>query len=227
MFPSNYIANDASYVEELNKWKIPSGGISLVSKRASISLEVDNCTFVNNSANINQSSVETHVRLQQSGHGGAISIQLTNSKFSNVSIHDSSFDSNFAEVEGGAIAFRLNGTAKSNFNICRCNFTNNIVTTTSGGALAVQISGKTNKNSFTFESCTFRQNRAVGGGALSVAVYDFYSRSKGQVESLGDKIVLSDSSFVDNHAVWEGSALGLFSFYPSGKFSYEVEIQDW
>ena len=197
----------------------------MLSKGDAITLEVDSCTFMNNSASNNQPNVERPVRLQPSGHGGAIYIQLTNTKLSKVSIHDSTFDSNIAEVDGGAIAFSLNGTRKNDFNICRCNFTNNKVLNYSGGALAVEFSGKSRKNSFTVEGCTFRENRAVAGGALSVVVYDFYSRRR--AERLNDKIVLTDSSFVANIAETEGSALGLFSFYPSGNFPYEAKIQDW
>ena len=226
MLPSNYVANDTSYVEELNHWQIPSGGISMSSRRVSISLEVDNCTFVNNSANHNLPSVERHVRLKPGGHGGAIYLQLSEVNFSNVSIHDSIFDSNSAEVDGGAIGFSLTGIMNT-FSVCRCNFANNNALNTSGGALAIELSGITEKNSFTVEGCTFVENSAVGGGALSLVVYDVYSGRKEQVETLDDKIVLSNNSFVDNRAVWEGSALGLFSFYPSGKFPYEVEIQDW
>ena len=154
-------------------------------------------------------------------------MQLADVQLSNVSIHGSTFDSNFAEVDGGAIAFSLNGTKNTTFNIYRCKFTNNYVVSTSGGALAVELSGKTENNSFAVEDCTFRQNRAIGGGALSVAVYDFYSGRKEQAQMPDDKIVLSNSSFVDNCAVLEGSALGLFSLYPSRRFPYNVEIQDW
>ena len=220
-------SNDTSSADELSQLGIPSGGGINMHSSESTSLEVDNCTFVNNSANFNLPHVRRHVRVKPGGHGGAIYLQLPEVNLSNVSIHDSTFDSNFAEVDGGAIAFSLNGAKKNTFSICRCNFTNNNVMNYSGGALAVELSGKTEKNSIKVEGCSFRQNSAVGGGALSVAVYDFYSSRKEQAERPDDRIVLSNSSFLYNRAVWEGSALGLYSFYPSGNLPYKVEMQNW
>ena len=219
-------SNDTTSADELNQLGIPSGGISIYSNET-ISIEVDNCTFVNNSGNINQPHVQRPVRLKPGGHGGAIYLRLPEINLSNVSIHDSNFDSNFAEINGGAIIISLNRAKKNIFRISRCNFTNNYALVTTGGGLAVELSNGTENNVFTVKSCTFKQNRAVGGGALSVVVYDYYSGRGVEEEGSANRIVLSNSSFVDNHAVREGSALGLFSFYPSGTFPFEVDIQDW
>ena len=219
-------SNDTTSADELNHLSVPSGGISLYSN-GTFSLEVDNCTFVNNSGNINLPYVQRPVQLKSGGHGGAIYLQLSEANFSNVSIHNSNFDSNNAEINGGAIIFSLKRTRKSIFRIDKCNFINNRALTTSGGALTVELSSRTESNLFAVESCTFKQNSAVGGGALSVVVYDFHSGREEEEEGLVDQIVLRNSSFVGNYAMWEGSALGLFSFSTLEESPYEVEIQDW
>ena len=219
-------SNVTTSADELDHFGIPSGGISMYSNNA-ISLEVDSCTFVNNSANINIPYVQRPVRLKPGGHGGAIFLRLPRVNSSNVSIHNSTFISNIAEITGGAINFRLKRGSKNVFRISSCNFTNNSASATSGGALAIELFGDTDNNSFTVEGCTFEQNHAVGGGAISVAVYDFRRNEEGEKGGSADQIVLRNSSFVGNHAKWEGSALGLFSLYPSGEFPSEVVIQDW
>ena len=219
-------SNDTTSADELNQLGIPSGGISMYSNE-SISLEVDGCTFVNNSGNINIPYVQRPVRLKPGGHGGAIHLWLPQVNLSNVSIHNSNFVSNFAEINGGAITVRLNRAKENVFRISRCNFTHNNASVTSGGALAIELSNGTENNLFTVEGCTFKENHAVGGGALSVVMYEYHSDRKRQDEKSADKILLSNNSFVANHAAWEGSALGLFSYFPSGLFPYEVEIQDW
>ena len=226
-FPSHYDlkSNVTTSADELEHLGILSGGISMYSNET-ISLEVDGCTFVNNSANNNTHYVQRPVRLKPGGHGGAIFLRLPGVYSSNVSIHNSTFISNFAEINGGAIKFRLKRGNKNVFRISSCNFTNNNASVTSGGALAIELFGDTD-NSFTVEGCTFEQNHAVGGGAISVAVYDFRRNEEGEKGGSADQIVLRNSSFVGNHAKWEGSALGLFSFYPSGEFPSEVVIQDW
>ena len=226
MIPSfhNVKSDDTTSADELNQLGIPSGGISMYSNET-ISLEVDGCTFVNNSGNINIPYVQRPVRLKPGGHGGAIYLWLPEVNLSNVSIHNSNFISNFAEINGGAITVSLNRAKENVFRISGCNFTHNNASVTSGGALAIELSNGTENNSFTVEGCTFKENHAVGGGALSVVMYG--SSGERNEGKSADKILLSNNSFVDNHAVGEGSAVGLFSYFPSGLFPYEVEIQDW
>ena len=227
MIPSNHRvdANDSTSADELNRLGIPSGGISMYSKE-SISLEVYNCTFVNNSGNINLPYVQRPLQLKSGGHGGAIYLRLALSEMSKVSIHNSKFDSNFAEIDGGAILFSLSGARNNTFSIRKCKFTNNSALVTSGGALAIKLSNGTENNVFSVESCNFSHNRAVGGGALSVVVNDYHSGEVG-VDQSADEIVLRNSVFVGNSAMREGSALGLFSFFHSGKFPHEVIMEDW
>lgn len=252
-------SNETTSADDLDYFGIPSGGISMYSKKA-ISLEVNNCTFVNNSANNNTLHVQRPLWLKPGGHGGAIYLQLPDVNSSNVSIYNSSFISNFAEINGGAINLRLTRGNSNVFRISSCNFTNNSASETSGGALAIELSGKcennsfkvegctfkqnhvanshggalaieifgkSEKNSFAVEECTFKKNSADGGGAVSVAVYDFHKSKKGEKGVSADQIALYNTSFAGNSAKWEGSALGLFSFYPGGEFPSEVEIQDW
>ena len=252
-------SNETTSADELDYFGIPSGGISMYSKKA-VSLEVDSCTFVNNSANNNTFHVQRPLWLKPGGHGGAIYLQLPDVNLSNVSIHNSTFISNFAEINGGAINFRLQRGNNNVFRISSCNFTNNNASATSGGALAIELSGKCENNSFKVEGCTFKQNHAVhshggalaieifgkseknsfaveectfkensadGGGAVSVAVYDFHKSKKGGKGVSADQITLRNTSLVGNCAKWEGSALGLFSFYSAGAFPYAVKIKDW
>ena len=252
-------SNETTSADDLDYFGIPSGGISMYSKKA-ISLEVNNCTFVNNLANNNILHVQRPLWLKPGGHGGAIYLQLPDVNSSNVSIYNSSFVSNFAEINGGAINLRLMRGNNNVFRISSCIFTNNSASETSGGALAIEFSGKcennsfkvegctfkknhaahdhggalaieifgkSKKNSFAVEECTFKENSADGGGAVSVSVYDFHKSKKGDNGASADQIALCNTSFVGNSAKWEGSALGLFSFYSAGAFPYDVEIKDW
>ena len=218
-------ANDSTSADELNQLGIPSGGISIYSNET-LSVEVENCTFVNNSGNINLPYVQRPVQLKSGGHGGAIYVRLPIANLSNVSILNSKFHANFAEINGGAILFSLSGARNNIFNISNCIFTNNSVLVTSGGALTIELSNGTENNVFIVDNCSFNDNRAVGGGALSIVAYDYGDGNDG-VEESADQIVLQKCSFKGNLALREGSALGLFSFYHSGQFPHEVEVTDW
>ena len=225
--PSHHsvIANDSTSADELNQLGIPSGGISIYSNET-LSVEVENCTFVNNLGNINLPYVQRPVQLRSGGHGGAIYLRLPGVNLSNVSIADSNFDSNVAEINGGAILFSLTGARNNIFNIRNCNFTNNSVLVTSGGALTIELFNGT-ENVFIVDNCNFSYNRAVGGGALAIVAYDYHHDGDDRVEESADQIVLQKCSFKGNLALREGSALGLFSFYHSGQFPHEVEVKDW
>ena len=220
-------SNVTTSLNELNLLGIPSGGISMYSEE-SISLEVDNCTFVNNSANHNNLPyVIRPLQNKPAGHGGAIYLRLPKVTLSNVTIHNCYFESNVAEINGGAILFSLINASKNAFSIRNCTFANNSVSVTSGGALAIELSSSTDDNTFTVENCDFNCNHAIGGGALSVVLYDFRNNREADKEESMGHITLRNNSFVGNHAIREGSALGLFSFYHSGQFPYDVELEDW
>lgn len=121
----------------------------------------------------------------------------------------------------------LSGKCENNsFKVEGCTFKQNHAHS-HGGALAIEIFGKSEKNSFAVKDCTFKENSADGGGAFYVAVYDFHKSKEGERGVSADQIAVCNTSFVGNRAKWEGSALGLFSFYLAGEFPNEVQIKDW
>ena len=193
--------NDLNYLSSYS----PGGAVTVFSN-IPMNLEIDNCTFSNNSANDNAIDDRRPPLLQLDGHGGAMYIRLDGASGSNVLIRNSRFDSNHAQIQGGAVYMRISSeTANGSFTVEDCTFTDNTAETRAGGALAIVLFNETLSNTFVIRGSTFRGNSAVGGGAVAVIQYDIH------LIEFPDVVVFENCLFELNTAEREGSAVGMFA----------------
>ena len=202
---------------------ITGGGITYYSNDTA-ELQIVNCTFRNNSANINDENNTRPVLLKTYGHGGAIIVQLSSSNDSNIVIRDTIFDNNVAQIDGGAIYFSFSEMATDNSVVLEnINFINNIVDEASGGAVSVNSFGIFYSTIVTVTNCNFTNNTANAGGAFSAVLYDSDEKSA----TFQNSISFTDCSFVDNSASNEGTAVGLFSLVHVDQVGYPVNFTNW
>lgn len=203
-----------------------SGGISFYIKDQPTSFLVSYCTFRNNSA---RPDVDVSLPRNSSryGHGGALNIRLLNSTNSSVCIKESTFESNEAEAHAGALAISLAGFSNhNNFIVKDCDFVNNScqVEKCTGGAVGADFFSDTSENMLLITDTMFLGNEAKTGGAVC---WDTSVASR--VTSAGDTdvLILRNCRFEENHAFFEGTALGVFSLIHADQVGVPVEVVNW
>ena len=202
-----------------------SGGISLHVENMPIKLIVEGGTFVENSARPDL-DVGLIRHSERYGHGGAMNIRLFNSSGSTVCLRGLAFTGNFAEAHAGALALSVAGnSSNNNLLISRSLFRNNWCTIEkcTGGAVGIYFFSGTQLNTFLFMNCTFTDNLASSGGAMVLST----SVSAIQKEGRSDILRLTNCSFLNNAAFFEGTALGVFSLTHTNQFGIPVEMHDW
>lgn len=210
-------------ITELYRAIITGGGITYYSTK-SVTLHIRSCTFINNSANRNDVGNSRPVLLKTNGHGGAIIIRLAGANNSNITITDTVFVSNSAEVDGGAIYFSFSEKATNNSVVLeRIDFTNNVVKQASGGAVSVNSFSISYSTIINVTDCNFTNNSANAGGAFSAVLYDSDEESAVQQ----DNINFVNCQFMFNSASNEGTAVGLFSLVHVDQVGYPVSFGDW
>ena len=151
-------------------------------------------------------------------------IRLAKIKNSVISISDSSFENNFAEVDGGAVYFSFSENfSSSSVSIQDCHFINNTALESSGGAISLNSYSGSFNNSFVFQDCEFKRNRADSGGAVGISLYDTTIDSIDQPDSAS----LQNCSFYGNTAHNEGTAVGLFSHVHVDETGFPVSFINW
>ena len=111
-------------IEELYDSITTGGGFTFFSRDQPVSIRIENCSFVNNSANRNDPNNSRPVLLKANGHGGGVLIRLANSEGSDITIVDSVFSGNRAQVDGGAIYMTISESVSgSSILLERNNFT--------------------------------------------------------------------------------------------------------
>ena len=187
-------------------------------------IAIKNCTFYNNSAGRNNVNNTRPVLLKANGHGGAVLVRLSKINAVSISVSDSNFSNNFAEVDGGAVYFSLSENFSSSLvSIRNCRFVNNSAQESSGGAISLNSYRGTFNNSFFIQDCEFERNKADSGGALGIALYDTTIDSF----DLPDSASLKNCSFYGNIAVNEGTAVGLFSLVHVDESGFPVNFTNW
>lgn len=185
---------------------------------------IENCTFYNNSAGRNNINNTRPVLLKANGHGGAVLVRLAKINAASISISNSKFETNFAEVDGGAVYFSLSENfSSSSVSIRNCQFVNNTALESSGGGISLNSYSGSFNNSFIIQDCEFEQNKANSGGALGVALYDTTIDSF----DLPDSASLENCSFYSNVAMNEGTAVGLFSLVHVDESGFPVSFTNW
>ena len=208
-------------LNELNLLSTPGGAVSVYSN-TSLNLVIENCTFSNNKAGDRAIDDRRPPLLQLDGHGGAVFIRLNGTNGSSVYFRNNTFESNIARIQGGAIYVSVSSqAANSNFVVEDCTFTNNSAETKAGGALAIVLFDATLNNTFVIRGSLFKGNSAVGGGAVAVILYDFYSTE------YQDVVVFENCLFELNTAEREGSAVGLFSLLHTDLEPFPASFISW
>lgn len=211
-------------ISELYDSITTAGGFTYFSRNTSVYIEVDNCTFSNNSAGPNDINNTRPVLLKANGHGGALLIRLAQVQKANISITRSIFSDNEAEVDGGAVYFSLSqGFSESVIMIQNNTFSNNHADVSSGGAVSLNLFRNTYKNTFIVEDCLFDNNRANAGGGFGVALYDTGNDSI----AFPDEAFFANCIFTSNQANNEGTAVGLFALVHVDEVGFPVTFTDW
>ena len=185
---------------------------------------IENCTFYNNSAGRNNPNNTRPVLLKAKGHGGAVLIRLANIQQAAISISNSRFENNFAEIDGGAVYLSFSENfSSSSVSISGSHFVSNTVLESSGGAVSLNSYSGSFNNSFSFQDCEFDQNQANSGGAIGVALYD---TSENGID-LPDSASIENCIFNGNVAHKEGTAVGLFALVRVDESGFPVSFTNW
>ena len=211
-------------IDELYNSVQTSGGITLFSQAEPTDMLIRNCRFVGNQASRNAENNSRPVLLKQNGHGGALLVRLSETVGSVISIVDSYFERNWAEVDGGAVYISISDRAAENkFVFSNLTFTHNHILNASGGAVSLNSFNFTHNNTFILEDCNFTSNDGSAGGAFSVALYDSDLLSTDSPDS----IKFRRCQFINNSAINEGTAVGLFSLVHVDQVGFPVGFEDW
>ena len=211
-------------IEELYNTITTAGGFTFFSRGRPVRITIQNCSFIQNSANENDPNNTRPVLLKTNGHGGAILIRLADVQDSEISITDSTFVNNTAQVDGGALYISLSEDVSTNtILLANNNFTGNQVEQASGGAVSINSFSISFNNTIIVEHCNFTGNRGNAGGAFSVALYDSDLNSTMHPDS----VVFTDCVFHFNAAENEGTAVGLFSLVHVDQVGFPVRFENW
>lgn len=185
---------------------------------------IENCKFQNNSAGRNSVNDTRPVLLKANGHGGAVLVRLAKVQDAAISISNSHFVDNFAEVDGGAVYFSFSENfSSSSVSITNCYFVNNTALESSGGAISLNSYRGSFNNSFVFQDSEFKHNMGNSSGAISIALYDTTIDGI----DLPDLASLINCSFYGNVAQKEGTAVGLFSLVHVDESGFPVTFTNW
>ncbi len=201
-----------------------SGCVTMFSRGQPMDVTIRDCVFISNNASRNPANNTRPVLLKSSGHGGALFIRLVNSVGSRIEISDCRFAHNFAEVDGGGVYLSLSELSRDNEVV----FSNNLfqwngVEIASGGAISINSFNFTYNNSILIKHTMFVSNSGSAGGAFSMALYDSFINST----RLPDSITFWNCTFLNNSAVNEGTAVGLFSLVHVDQVGFPVQFIDW
>ena len=201
-----------------------AGGFTYYNRNDSVDITIEDCKFINNSANVNDVSTSRPELLKANGHGGGVLIRLAQVTNSNIRITNSWFEGNEAEVDGGGIYFSFSENFSSNsIYLYNNTFVRNRVYESTGGAVSWNVFSFSFNNSFVVKDCIFAENCGTAGGAVGISLYDI------SVDSflLPDSAEFVGCKFLRNRARHEGSAVGLFSLVHVEEFGFPVGFTNW
>lgn len=216
--------NENTTISQLFRSMTTSGGLTYFSRNESVEIIIDECVFINNSAEADGSENDRPVLLKADGHGGGILIRLAQVNEARIQVTNSVFESNQAGVDGAGIYFSLSENFSSSIIYLYNNtFKHNVAVESTGGAISWNSFSLSFNNSLVLENCRFINNSGNAGGAVSLSLYNS-STSNAQLQ---DKAEFIKCDFVENKAMDEGTALGLFSLVGVEEFGFPVDFVNW
>ena len=214
--------NENTAISELFRIITTAGGFTYYSSNESVEITIDECTFINNTAEFDETENDRPVLFKANGHGGAILVRLAQVIEAKIEITNSVFYSNIAGVGGAGIYFSFNFSSSST-KLYNNTFSNNVAYQATGGAISFNIFSISFNNSMLVENCRFFNNSGGAGGAVGVSQYDSSSAST----DLQDRVSFVDCEFVENKAKDKGTAVGLFSLVGVEEFGFPVDFVNW
>lgn len=198
--------------------EFPGGGGLYIEQTADIvSITITNCSFINNNASTSSNfSVEQfplyHNGENFFGRGGGLNVNLKGVSQVQISLDECVFENNTAHRGGGVFVHFLARSQNNRIRVTRSNFTNNQCTTqripesvySAGGALGALYHTNTRGNKYTVSDCTFENNTAYFGGAISMGT----QKDERNTSSI---FLISECTFTNNVALI-GSAVDFFCF---------------
>ena len=211
-------------ITEIFNSRTTSGGFTYFGRNQNVNILIENCTFTNNTAGLNDANNSRPVLLKANGHGGAMLIRLAQVEDAIITIADSKFINNLAEVDGGGVYFSLSEDfSSSTITLLNNQFLNNMVRESSGGGVSLNLFRFSFNNSFVIHNCTFESNGANAGGAFSIALYDTGTESIPYPDSASFENCLFKSNWASN----EGTAVGLFALVHVDEVGFPVNFTNW
>ena len=209
-----------------------SGGISIAYKSVTTNyldsppyLRVANCTFKRNTAYLSYREAKVHhsvINYTYTGRGGGMAIVINEDYYNiTVSTDGCTFVDNTAGYSGGALYVSLRGKNTHHvITVSNCLFEGNSAVI--GGGTHVGFATGYSATQFTAIGCTYRNNQADYGGAIStLRLYE--------VGLQGNRFSLIDTVFEANSGNEAGSATAFFSYqYPFNLVKpYPYLINNW
>ena len=189
-------------------------------------ITVRNCSFLGNRAStIGAETVSTTQLFQLqvfAGRGGGLGLFIRRDSSVNATIEDCRFEQNFATKFGGGAYFVLDGEVSSHtIEVKRTQFIGNEAGDGGGGLHVAYLVTEGIVHPITFNSCTFRSNRAIDGAGAYVYPITF-ARS-------GASVAFKNCTFQQNRAQMYGAAVGLITvdFYIPHSLFQPYIIEDW
>lgn len=209
-----------------------SGGISIAYKSVTTNsldsppyLGVENCTFKRNTAYLPYHEAKVHhsvTNYTYTGRGGGMAIVISEDYYNiTVSTDGCTFVDNTAGYSGGGLYVNLRGKNRHHvITVSNCLFEGNSAVI--GGGTHVMFATGYSTTQFTAIGCTYRNNQADYGGAIStLRLYE--------VGLQGNWFSLIDTMFEANRGNEAGSAAAFFSYqYPFNLVKpYPYLINNW
>ena len=201
-----------------------AGAFTYFNSNSTVSITIDECRFINNSATLNSEQDSRPVLWKANGHGGAVLIRLDRVSSGSIQITNTLFERNKADIDGGGIYFLFTESFASNsVYLFNNTFRQNRAEMSAGGAISWNIVAPSYNNSLIVEDCDFIENHGDSAGAVSLTLTDT------SLESFlfPDEAKFIRCLFERNTARLEGTAVGLFALVPVEEFGYPVDFVDW
>lgn len=232
---SSFVSTNSNVTVANKLFRAYSGGISVAYKSVTTNdslvpppyLSIASCTFNQNTALYyafqEANEQQRVINYTYPGRGGGIAILIFEEYYNlTVAIESCTFVGNTASSGGGALYVNLRGGANTSnvITVSNCLFEGNSADT--GGGTHVIFNSGFSATQFVATGCTYRNNNASYGGAISsLRLYE--------VGLKGNRFSLVDTVFEANRGSQAGSAAAFFSYqYPFNPVKpYSYLIRNW
>ena len=172
-FQDNNSTSTYNLASLVNPYRHVAGGLTLIWRDESYVVQIVNCNFTSNKANINDQNInDTRPSLYiPRGHGGAIVLFFERTYNHTVIIENTIIVNNSAKFNGGGLLIIFSRKSNSNKVIIRETMFEGNMCNATGGAISMNTFGMANQNHLIVEKSHFISNKAwAGGGACTINI---------------------------------------------------------